>query len=109
MVQPAVRISDSQMSSATSDWPLITVIVLNYNGARWLKRCLPSLKDQTIFIQLEIIVADNASPDKSDQLAAELMNGWQNGRVLQHGENLGFCEGNNRAAMQAKGKYLFFL
>ncbi len=89
--------------------PLVSVIVLNYNGAPWLERCLGSLRAQTIFHQLEIIVADNASPDKSDALAAELMRDWRNGRVLRHGTNLGFCEGNNRAALMATGKYLLFL
>ncbi len=89
--------------------PGISVIVLNYNGAAWLERCLTSLRAQTIFGALEVIVADNASPDKSDVLASELMRGWENGRVIQHGANLGFCEGNNRAAKSARGKYLFFL
>ena len=58
---------------------------------------------------MEIIVADNASPDHSDQMAKELMRGWPNGRVIQHGSNLGYSEGNNRAAAQASGQYLFFL
>lgn len=89
--------------------PLITVIVLNYNGAKWLKRCLESIRVQAVFERLEVIVADNASPDKSDVLAEELMHGWANGRVLRHGANLGFCEGNNRAALHASGEYLFFL
>src|SRR6266567_5817654 len=89
--------------------PLVTVIVLNYNGAPWLQRCLGSLQAQTIFGQVEVIVADNASPDRSDLLAAKAMDGWPNARVIQHGTNLGYCEGNNRAAAQAKGRYLFFL
>jgi N-acetylglucosaminyl-diphospho-decaprenol L-rhamnosyltransferase len=89
--------------------PGMTVVVLNYNGARWLERCLASLKTQTIFDRLEIIVADNASPDRSDELAARLMQGWPNGRVLQNGANLGFCEGNNRAARHARGRWLLFL
>lgn len=93
----------------SNDAPLISVIILNYNGAPWLERCLSSLRDQTIFEQLEIIVADNASPDKSDRLAEELMRGWANGRVIQNGANLGYCEGNNRAAAGARGQYLFFL
>jgi GT2 family glycosyltransferase len=103
-------------SGGTSETPevgesglLISVIVLNYNGARWLERCLTSLRAQTIFDQLEVIVADNASPDNSGELAERLMKGWSNGRVMQHGANLGFCEGNNRAALSAAGKYLFFL
>lgn len=89
--------------------PLVSVIVLNYNGERWLEKCLGSLREQTIFEHLEVIVADNASPDKSDLLAGKLMKDWTNGRVIQHGKNLGFCEGNNRAAAQARGKYLLFL
>lgn len=89
--------------------PLISVIILNYNGAPWLQRCLESLHGQTIFARIEVIVADNNSPDASAQLAGELMRGWNNGRVVQNGANLGFCEGNNRGAAQALGEWLFFL
>ncbi len=89
--------------------PWVSVIILNYNGAAWLECCLRSLRAQTIFDQIEVIVADNASPDNSDRLAADLMRDWPNACVVQHGENLGFCEGNNRAAAQARGKWLFFL
>ena len=42
--------------SGDPGWPPISVIILNYNGARWLERCLESLRKQTIFDQLEIIV-----------------------------------------------------
>jgi GT2 family glycosyltransferase len=89
--------------------PSISVIILNYNGARWIKRCLDSLVAQTIFQQIEVIVADNLSTDGSDRTAQELVKGWPNGKFIQHGENLGFCEGNNRAVPPARGEYLFFL
>jgi GT2 family glycosyltransferase len=89
--------------------PLVSVIILNYNGNRWLERCLESLKVQTIFSQLEVIIADNQSTDGSDQLAVRLLEGWNNGRFIQNGGNLGFCEGNNRPAAQARGQFLFFL
>ncbi len=89
--------------------PSISVIILNYNGARWIKRCLDSLTAQTIFSQIEVIIADNLSTDGSDQTAEALVKGWPNGRFIQHGENLGFCEGNNRAVPPARGEYLFFL
>jgi len=97
------------LATVGNNLPLVSVIVLNYNGARWLERCLGSLRNQTIFQELEIVVADNASPDGSAALAQELMSDWENGKVIQHGENLGFCEGNNKASQGAKGKYLFFL
>lgn len=77
------------------------VIVMNYNGRQWLKQCWDSIKNQTIFKTLEVIVADNNFPNGSRQLAEELMSGWDNGRVLNHGSNL--------PTHQARGGYLFFL
>lgn len=88
---------------------MVSVVILNYNGSKWLERCLESLKAQTIFPQLEILLADNLSTDGSDVLAARLMEGWTNGRFIQNGANLGFCEGNNRPAAQARGEFVFFL
>jgi hypothetical protein len=89
--------------------PRVTVIVLNYNGKPWLPRCVESLKAQTIFADIEVIMADNTSTDGSDAQAEELMHGWSNGYFLQNGANLGFAEGNNRPARRALGKFLFFL
>ena len=93
----------------SSPGPLLSVVVLNYNGARWLDRCLSSLQAQTLLPQIEVIVADNLSTDGSDQLAARLIQHWPNGRFIQHGQNLGYCAGNNRAAEAARGEYLLFL
>ena len=98
--------NEVELSSAQ---PWISVVILNYNGERWLNRCLDSLRNQSIFDHIEVIVADNASPDGSAEIAAELMRNWSNGRVVEHGENLGYCEGNNRAAAHANGQYLLFL
>ena len=89
--------------------PLVSVIVLNYNGARWLERCIRSIESQTIFVRIEVILADNLSSDGSDRLAAELVRGWSNGVFIQHGRNLGYCSGNNVAADSARGDFLFFV
>jgi N-acetylglucosaminyl-diphospho-decaprenol L-rhamnosyltransferase len=89
--------------------PLVSVVVLNYNGARWLEKCLASLKEQTILDQLEVIVADNLSSDGSDRVAEQFLKPFAQWKFIQHGQNLGYCEGNNRAAEAARGRYLFFL
>jgi len=89
--------------------PLVSVIVLNYNGARWLERCLRSLQSQTVFSRIEVIIADNLSTDGSDRLGEELVKGWSNAVFIQHGRNLGYCSGNNLAAASARGEFLFFL
>jgi GT2 family glycosyltransferase len=97
------------MTSYAASQPLVSVVILNYNGRPWLERCLQSLRQQTIFDRTQVIIADNASADGSDQLAETLLHDFPNSRFLQNGLNLGFCEGNNRGASLASGRYLFFL
>src|SRR5271167_3440805 len=99
----------AEASSNPAVPPLVSVVVLNYNGARWLEKCLASLKQQTIFEHLEVIAAVNLSSDGSDRLAEQLLKPFAQAKFIQHGQNLGYCEGNNRAAEAARGRYLFFL
>ncbi len=41
---------------------LVSVVIVNWNGQKWLERCLDSLKHQT-YKNHEIIVVDNGSTD----------------------------------------------
>ncbi|VVB73048.1 Glycosyltransferase AglE [uncultured archaeon] len=47
---------------------MISVVILNFNGMRYLDRCLSSLQDQT-YPDLEVILVDNASTDGSEKYA----------------------------------------
>jgi GT2 family glycosyltransferase len=87
---------------------VVSVVVLNYNGAKWIEKCIDSVLTQSLR-QIELIVADNLSTDGSDVTAARLLAGKINANFIQHGANLGYCEGNNRAVWQAKGKYILLL
>lgn len=89
--------------------PLVSVIILNWNAAHWIPRCLESLRQQTIFSQVEIIFTDNASSDGSEQVARDGMAGWPNAKIVQTGGNFGFGGGCNRGAAAARGRYLFFV
>lgn len=93
----------------TSTPPRISVIVLNYNGAAWIEKCIRSVFAQSNREDLELIIADNNSSDESPQVIERLVAGQSRARFIQHGQNLGFCEGNNRAAAHATGRFLFFL
>jgi GT2 family glycosyltransferase len=93
----------------TAHSPLVSIMILNYNGERWMRRCLESLQAQTLFAQIQVIVADNASTDGSDRLSEKLLAGWSNALFIQNGTNVGFAAGSNLAVKQATGKYLFFL
>lgn len=109
LVHPVNGVDEAAAFAVPLAPPAISVIIINYNGARWLERGLASLEKQTIAGRLEIIVVDNDSADHSARMAANLIRDWNHGYVLQNGKNLGYAEGNNQAVKQARGRYLFFL
>lgn len=87
--------------------PLVSVVVVSWNGRALLADCLGSLARQTwAGPRMEVLVADNGSQDGS---VAWLRQGHPAVRVVELGENLGFAEANNRAAREAAGQWLVLL
>jgi len=84
---------------------LISIIIVNYNGKKWLKRCLDSLAGQT-YKNFEIILVDNASADESVEF---VKNNYAEVAVVRSEKNLGFAGGNNLGLQKAKGKYILLL
>jgi GT2 family glycosyltransferase len=89
--------------------PLVSIVVLNYNGAEWLPKCFDSIKTQTIIDRLETILVDNNSSDGSVELARQFLADFPMACIVQNSENLWFCAGNNSGARVAKGRYVLFL
>lgn len=96
-------------SGASSQPPLVSVVVVNYNCKKWLEPFFLSLRVQTIFDRVEIIMVDNTSKDGSAEMCEKEMATWPDGVFLQTGGNYGFGGGGNRGAAIARGKYVFFL
>jgi GT2 family glycosyltransferase len=65
----------------------VLVIVVAYNGMRWLKRCLDSVYDQA-----DVYVFDNDSTDGSADFVAS---GYPSVKLVRSAENLGFSKPNN--------------
>ena len=86
--------------------PFATIIILNYNGKPWLAGCLEAIAAQRDAPPFETLVVDNGSSDGS---AAFVRERWPAVRVLETGSNLGFAEGNNAGARDARGDWLVFL
>ena len=86
--------------------PLISVIVLNYNGRHLLEECLESLFTQTC-TAFEIIIVDNGSTDDSVPFLEERYH--PRIRLIKNSANLGFAEGNNIGITAAKGAYIALL
>jgi GT2 family glycosyltransferase len=83
----------------------VSVVVVCFQSGDMLRRCLAALRAQTVQ-GFETIVADNASSDGAPQSAARADAGL---KLIENGANLGFAAGNNRAAEQARGRWLVLL
>lgn len=87
------------------DGPLVSIIVVNWNGIKFLDECLASLENQT-WRNREFIIVDNGSTDGSAQLIRAWMERLPCARAIYLSENTGFCRANNIAVARAGGEWM---
>lgn len=88
-------------------YPFVSIIVLNYNGKKYLTDLFNSIKETNYpKDQFEVIMGDNASTDDSITLVE---NFFPYVKILKFDKNYGFCKGNNLCAKQSHGQYIVFL
>ncbi|AEA46582.1 glycosyltransferase family 2 protein [Archaeoglobus veneficus] len=83
---------------------LISVVIVNYNGLKFLDDCIKSYLDQDLNKKhYEIILVDNASTDGSVEF---IKNKFQNIAVIELEKNYGYAGGANKGAERARGRYV---
>jgi hypothetical protein len=87
------------MNEFKKKFPLVSVIVLNYNGSEFLEECLSSIMKQK-YPNREILFIDNASTDESLHIAEKKFPGL---RIIKNSNNLGFAGGMNTGIRHASG------
>jgi len=85
----------------------VSVIILNYNGLKFLGDCLKSVLEQS-FDDFEIIFVDNASDDGSLDFVKSHFND-ERLKCFSTGSNLGFTGGNNFGLEKSEGEYIVLL
>ena len=85
--------------------PLVSVVIVNWNGKHLLGECLDSLLAQSVD-GVEIILVDNGSQDDSVEYVRE---NYRRVRVVCLPNNIGFAGGNNAGIRIATGKYIALL
>jgi GT2 family glycosyltransferase len=86
--------------------PLVSAIVVNWNGGAMLRDALGSLLAQT-WPALEVILVDNASTDGSADQAARCFGDRLT--IIRNTKNEGFARANNRGFEAARGEWIFLL
>jgi len=88
-----------------ADFPLVSIIIVNYNGKTYLEKCLNSLMNVN-YPKFEVILVDNNSEDDSVEF---VKNNFPSVIILKLSKNYGFAEPNNMGAKITKGEFLLFL
>ena len=77
----------------------ISIIVVNWNGQRFLSECLGALSRQT-YANREIIFVDNGSADSSVRYVKEE---FSDVKIIELRENTGFTGGNAAGLRSSRG------
>ncbi len=88
--------------------PAVSIVVLNLDGERHLRRLLPGLAGCTDYPELEVVVVDNGSTDGSREYLASVELPCPLLPVF-NAENASFSDANNQGADVASGELLLFL
>lgn len=86
---------------------MVSVIVPVYKVEQYLEQCLDSIAAQT-YHNLEVILVDDGSPDRSGEICDEYARRYERFRVI-HQENQGQAAARNRAAAIAGGEFIVFI
>ena len=84
----------------------VAVVILNFNGRKFLEQFLPNVIANCDPTWTEIVVADNASSDDS---VAFMHERFPEIRLIENGSNGGFATGYNLALRQIEAQYYVLL
>ena len=87
--------------------PLISVIIPIYKAEKYLEKCVRGMMNQT-YHNLEIILVDDGSPDKSGDICETLAKEDSRIRVI-HKENGGAATARNAGLDAMTGEYIAFV
>ena len=89
----------------------ISIIIPVYNVENFIRRCLESVANQ-VYPNIEVILIDDASPDKSIDIAKEFINTYKYSNIFKiiiHEQNRGLSAARNTGIKNSTGDYLYFL
>lgn len=88
--------------------PVVSVIIPVHNGERYLRECLDSVLAQTL-AQLEVIVVDDASTDRTASILKRILSDEPRLRVITRSASTGVSGARNAGLAEASGQYVAFV
>jgi glycosyltransferase involved in cell wall biosynthesis len=100
--------SNHQENNRALNNPLVSIIVITYNQEPYVEAAVRSCLRQT-YANIEVIVSDDASKDRTVALVEELMREDDRIRLFTAPENRGITANVQNALANCRGKYIAFL
>jgi len=94
------------MSSDTN--PLVSLVIPVYNAELYIRQCIDSIKTQS-YHNIEVLIVDDGSTDKSIQICKELVNGDSRFKIITHSNNKGLPAARNTGVKNAQGRYIWHI
>ena len=89
--------------------PLISVVVVTYNSAKYVLETLESVKSQT-YRRVELVITDDFSSDNTIEVCKEWLSSnkerFESTAVIESPCNTGITPNRNRGCFAAKGKWI---
>lgn len=98
----------SPVNQSAKEYPLVSIGLPTYNGAKRIHRALNSIWAQN-YPNLEVTICDNCSTDNTQELCEQVAREHPEVRYFRHKENLGILPNFEFALAQATGKYFMWL
>ena len=84
----------------------LSIIIVTYNSAKDIGPCLDSIKRTKGNLDIEVLVVDNASKDKTIKI---IQDHYRYVCLIRNDYNAGFPAANNQAIIKAEGRYILLL
>lgn len=89
--------------------PLVSVIIPSYNHEKYVEQAIMSVINQT-YKNIELVIIDDGSKDKSPYLIKELINKVDSSRIIfEVQDNMGLSKTLNKAIKMANGEFIAIL
>lgn len=89
--------------------PLVTVYTCAHNAEKWIQQAMGSVAKQHDFSDMEYIIVDDHSTDRTPILVSKFCDTFKNTRWFRNEKNVGLASSSNIALTEARGEYIIRL
>ena len=101
--------NEGNIFARMNELPILTMYTCTYNAAKYLPKCIKTIQSLNEFKEIEYIIIDDASTDRTSKLIGDLQYCYNNIKVITNKKNIGLSSSCNVALEHATSQYIMRL